>query len=172
MRRHPHIGHGLVTGATVLCLLLGAGPAVGAAPSSASPTNRAAAALTPPPPDRCWANGTRIKSPSSPTVYLIGPEGIWYPIANETTYFNLFNSWAGLTVSSDFSCKDPAGGSLDGAYLVKKNTDPKVYIWNNVIRLFQPIPDETTFNYYHFAWSKIRVRSTDIGPIGPEWGTT
>ena len=159
----------LATAAVALSLILGAGTAVGAAPASASPATPAAVAAIPPPPDACWPTGTRIKSPSSPTVYLIGPGGYWYPIANEATYFNLFNSWAGLTVSSDFSCFLSAGGSLNGAYLVRKSTRPEVFIWNNVIGLFQWIPDETTFNYYHFSWSKIRVQSADIGPVGPSW---
>src|SRR5689334_20788439 len=117
----------LLIAAAAISLVLGAGTTAGAAPVSTGSHDGSAVPAIPPPPDKCWATGTRIKSPSSPTVYLIGPGGIWYPIANETTYFNLFDSWSGLTVSSDFNCFDTSNGVLNGAYLVKKSNRPEVF---------------------------------------------
>lgn len=171
MKEPVRIARSLLIAAAGISLVLGPGTAAGAAPVSTRSKNASALPAIPPPPDQCWATGTRIKSPSSPTVYLIGPGGIWYPIANETTYFNLFDSWAGLTVSSDFKCFDASNGVLNGAYLVKKSNHPEVFIKDTGLGLFRWIPNETTFNYYHFSWSKIRVQSADIGPVGPNWHT-
>jgi hypothetical protein len=162
MKARRYAGRGLLIVVAALSLVLQTNPA-GAAPLASDPVT--AVAAIPPPPDRCWPSGTRIKSPSSPTVYLIGPEGIWHPIPDETTYFRLFTSWSGLVVSSDFTCFD-LGNALSGARLVKTSSRPEVYL--NYAGVYRWIPNETTFNYYHFAWSKIQIVSA-IGVGGPAW---
>jgi hypothetical protein len=111
----------------------------------------------------CPAIGTRVKVSSSPSVYLIEPNGDWGFIPTETDYFHLFASWSGLVVVNSYACSNIT--SLAGAVLVKKPGDPKTYIWDAEHGLYRWIRNEAAFNRYHFDWSKIQTRSS-FGPIG------
>jgi hypothetical protein len=162
MKARMVITAGLLALATTLSVAIGTPGPAAAAPATARAG--AVTALLPPPPEPgCFAAGTRIKSPSSPKVYLIDPQGWWDWIPTETDYLNLFGSWSGLVVSSDFHCfRD--GGALTGAKLVKTPSSPRVYIWDATYGYYRWIPTGTDFDYYHFDWSKIRVQSS-VSPI-------
>jgi hypothetical protein len=145
-----------------------ASPTAGSRAGGAASVVQPGAAAAPVRAQACFRSGTRIKSPSSSKVYLVDPQGFWDWIPTETDYNNLFASWSGLVVTSDFSCfRD--GGPLYNARLVKKSNDPKVYIWDATWSAYRWIPTGDIFNAYHFDWSKIKTQSS-ISPIGPNWG--
>ena len=164
MRGSARIGRVLVSTLAGLSLVLTTVNTANAAapvnPKAAGP--QAAAA--------CPAPGTRVKVSTSPSVYLVEPNGDWGFIPTETDYFHLFASWSGLVVVGGYSCANIT--SLAGAVLVKRSGDPRVYIYDAEHGLYRWIPTETAFNKYHFAWAKIQTRSS-ISPIGgASWNWT
>ncbi|MBN1584819.1 hypothetical protein JW899_00415 [Candidatus Uhrbacteria bacterium] len=87
------------------------------------------------------ASGLRIKSRTSPSVYLCGADGRRHAFPNS----NIYNSWflgdfAGVVeVSDDFLASLPLGANVTyraGIRMVKVDTDPKTYVVapGNVLR--------------------------------------
>lgn len=113
--------------------------------------------------------GQRIKHPDSAAVYLVDGNGKERAIPNETVYFNLFDSWSGIVVTSTAGCLID-GVTLYGARLIKTANNPSVYIIDGNYK--RGIPSEAAFNKYGFSWSKIAIVSQsylDSWPTGAYW---
>ncbi|WP_416979303.1 hypothetical protein [Streptomyces sp. T028] len=114
----------------------------------------------------CPTPGQRIKTASNPRVYLVGPGSVLYYIPNETVYFDLWDSWNGISIvgSSVFAdCGWSTAYELSGGFLAKTTSSPRVYIWDAWYG-FRWIPSEAVFNKYAFSWSQIESYSA-ISPI-------
>ncbi|MFC4119016.1 hypothetical protein [Nonomuraea zeae] len=141
-----------VLGRTGLVLALGMSLSPGTAGASiAAPTGDATAAA-------CPAHGKRFQIGTSTRVYLAGPDGVAYAIPNETVYFQLWNTWDGLTRWPGDTVSSCFGGShlWSDAYLIRDPSSPKVYIYDARIGRFRWITSPAVFNQYAFASNKIR----------------
>jgi hypothetical protein len=113
------------------------------AKSDAAPQATARAATCPQP-------GQRVKSPSSPAVYLVDPDFFLNLIPNETVYFSLWDTWNGISTVSDATLVECFGFyfTVDGAHLAKLANDPHVYIYDANGGGYRWITSETIFNKY------------------------
>jgi len=77
------------------------------------------------------SKGTLIKGKSIQTVYYLGEDGKRYVFPNAKTYFSWYDDFNAVTEIEDKDLYDmPLGGNVTykpGVYLVKIQTDPKVY---------------------------------------------
>ncbi|GGU82716.1 hypothetical protein [Lentzea flava] len=116
----------------------------------------------------CPQPGQRVKTSSSPAVYLVDPNYLLNWIPGETEYFNLWNSWSGIATYNNLFTECYSGYyTMRNAHLAKLSSGPAIYIWDAQIvsgGAYRWITSEAVFNKYAFAWSKVRTQSS-IGPI-------
>ncbi|MFD1547854.1 hypothetical protein [Nonomuraea guangzhouensis] len=139
-----------------LALTLGLTLSLGTAGVSNAAESRAAS---------CPAHGKRFQMSGSNRVYLAGPDDVAYAIPNETIYFQLWNTWDGLTVWPRDTVSSCFGGShlWSDAFLIRDPTSPRVYLYDDRIGRFRWITSEAVFDQYAFARNKIR-----LFPVSPE----
>jgi hypothetical protein len=116
----------------------------------------------------------RIKSPNSPDVYLIDPDGYRRWIRTAAEYEQLFRDWNGIVINPNVRCilaRDPlTDGHGNGAWLVRAQGDPAVYLIVDGTKRW--IPSSAVFDKYHFAWNKVGVATryqVDSTPTGAPW---
>ncbi|MFS8099250.1 hypothetical protein LFM09_19155, partial [Lentzea alba] len=82
----------------------------------------------------CPVSGQRVKTSSSPAVYVVGPGRYLYWIPNETVYNNLFRTWAGIATYNNLfvDCYSSAR-TLTNGHLIKHPSFPHVYIWDGFL---------------------------------------
>jgi hypothetical protein len=99
-------------------------------------------------------NGLRVKSPTSPPVYLI-LDGYRRWIPDPDTYNNLFRDWNGIIV--DINIGDISEGSqlAYGAVLARPAGAAPVYLVSNSIKRW--ITSPAAMDKYYFAWDRIVV---------------
>ena len=112
-------------------------------------------------PAGCPQPGQRVKTSSSPAIYLVDPDFRLRSIPDAETYFSLWDTW-GYEVRDDVLSCYPNPVPLYDAELVKEPGDPRVYIWDAYFG-FRHIVDGETFARYGFSWSKVKERS----PVEP-----
>lgn len=157
---------GLCLLVTTGTLLLGAAGTVAAAPASSAPLS---ASATAPRTAACPPSATRVKTTTSPAIYLIGPHATAYWIPSPQDYLTLFSTWSGIyTISDDlmWSCFDGYWTMTD-PHLAKKANESKVYIYDSSHGGYRWITSPDIFIKYGFAWDKIRIQSV-IWPISSE----
>jgi hypothetical protein len=109
----------------------------------------------------CPPEGTRFTVPghgNPAPVYLIGPKGWQYQIANSTQYFRLWGTWDGILSGFEGCLTNPS--LMSDAKLVRVSSGPSVYIWDSSFNdpCYRQIIDWNTFtNKYHFDPAKIQV---------------
>jgi hypothetical protein len=165
LRRAGRAGLIFISGLSLIVAVAGN---ASASPSPAQPVEAVAgaepsAAVTP---AACPQPGQRVKQSAFPQVYVVDPNYILRLIPNETVYFNLWDSWAGIVIYNDLVACYPTYRSLNNAYLAKLTVSPEVYIWDAWYGYYRHITSATVFNKYAFSWGKIRSQ-TVVGPINP-----
>jgi hypothetical protein len=141
----------------VAALMTTAVSTASAAPAAGDPADTAAAAA-------CPAPGERVRTSSSTRVFLIDPQRRLRWIPNETVYFSLWDSWAGIrTYNNLFVDCYRDWGELNNAHLAKIASAPYVFIWDSDYG-YRWIINESVFNRYAFSWGKIRTQGS-VGPI-------
>lgn len=148
-------------------LLLGAVGAASAAPSSSAPFSKSTAAPhAAPAQTSCPQPGQRVKTPTSPSIYLIGPDGTanWIPSATE--YANLWDTWNGIFTVDDATMSSCFGGfwTMSGAKLAKVPGNAKVYVYDVNHGGYRWIASPDIFTKYAFAASKIKTQAT-VSPV-------
>ncbi|QNP68197.1 hypothetical protein IAG44_01095 [Streptomyces roseirectus] len=135
--------------------------------TTASPATAAAAA--------CPGPGARVKA-TSPSVFLVDPEGFLRHIPNATVYNRLYAGWSGITTLTDsalHSCWPydyPEQYPLTDAYLVKTSGSSKVYIYDWGRGGYRWIVNASTFeDKYHFSWADVRTQVLDPDSLLPSW---
>lgn len=119
----------------------------------------------------CPSPGQRAKTANDPRIFLREPGGEYYLIPNQTIYFRLWDTFAGVvTNNSVISCANAQGGAYDlnDTHLGRTADDPRVYIYDGTFLSYRWIVSRTVFDKYGFSWGKIR----DIPPPlfrGPDW---
>ncbi|WP_125728011.1 hypothetical protein [Kibdelosporangium aridum] len=153
MNKARRAGHAVLTAVAGMVLALTAPVAAQAATAEAAPA-------------ACPQPGQRVKTSSSPAIYLVDPDFQLRSIPDEATYFRLWDSWSYVINDSVLSCfTDPI--PLYDAALVKEPGDPRVYIWDAYFG-FRHIVDGEVFTKYGFSWNKITERATvDPNPDRP-----
>lgn len=165
------LGRAAFAAAIGLSLVLGSAVSAAAAPtgstlrpatgqkslSSVHPTRTAAA---------CPQPGQRVKSTASPNVYVIDPDYLLNHIPSEAVYFNLWDSWAGISTVSESTLVECFGVyyTMNNAHLAKTSSSPAVYIYDSGGGGYRWITSEAVFNKYGFSWGKIKTLSS-ISPI-------
>ncbi|CAJ8991231.1 Uncharacterised protein [Burkholderia pseudomallei] len=94
-------------------------------------------------------DGQRIKSSTSPVIYLV-INGVRQAIPDSFTYDNLFISWSGVKQSDYLVEQIPAGVPLTNEAGLFQGTSQSSPVWlvtNGVKRL---IPDGATFDNFYF----------------------
>jgi hypothetical protein len=98
-------------------------------------------------------SGLRVKTPNSPAIFLIDPEGYRRWIPNPATYNNLFRDWNGVVV--DINIGDIALGLnlTDGALLVRAAGTAPVYFVSNGTKRW--ITSPAAMDKYYFNWNTV-----------------
>ncbi|MCE7012040.1 hypothetical protein LWC34_55910 [Kibdelosporangium philippinense] len=153
MSKARRAGHAVAAAVAGMVLALSMPVAANAATAEAAPA-------------ACPQPGQRIKTASSPAIYVVDPEFQLRSIQDEKTYFRLWDSWSYVIVDEVESCfADPI--PLLDAELVKEPGDPRVYIWDSHFG-FRHIIAPDVFAKYGFSWGKITERaSVDPNPDKP-----
>jgi hypothetical protein len=147
---------GMALGA-LAATLLAAQPAVAAPGRDGEPTRPAKSAAA------CPVKGQQVKTSSSDTVYLVGPNYELYAIPGNV-YFNLWDNWQPIgTYDNLHSECFPGYFLLTNAHLAKTSSNATVYIYDASYGAYRAIT-YNAFVQYKFSWSKIRVQ-TGVGPI-------
>ena len=96
--------------------------------------------------------GTRFKSPTSDTVYMVDPEGLARPVTGEA-YVRIFRDWSGIQVSAlDAQCMFK-GPVIDGNdYLAHSTSTSSYYFVEDGVRA-RGIPSVGVYDGYHFTWN-------------------
>lgn len=117
----------------------------------------------------CPVPGQRVKTSSSPRIFVIDPDRYLYWIPNETVYNNVFRTWGGIATFDNLfvDCyRDWA--TLSNGRLVKTASSPRVYIWDGQLGVYRWITSGTVFDAYQFAWNKI-ITVSSVSPVGLSW---
>jgi hypothetical protein len=115
----------------------------------------------------CPVPGQRVKTSTSPNVYLIDPDDFINWIPSATDYFNLWDSWDGISVVSDsvlIDCFPEGFFTMSNVHLAKTPNAASVYIWDVNGGGYRWITSGTIFNKYGFSWGKIRTQSS-VSPV-------
>ena len=106
----------------------------------------------------CPAIGQRVKTSSSATVYVVGPDFYLYAIPGDV-YFRLWDDYAGIITNNDLpNCYNLSNPRIlyDGQ-LVKLASAPQVYIWDGWLGRDRWIVSGDVFNKYAFSWGKVQT---------------
>lgn len=148
-------------------LLLGAVGVTNAAPTSSAPFSKSTAAPHAAPAQvGAPQPGQRVKTPTSPAIYLIGPDGTANWIPSVTEYTNLWNTWNGIYTVDDATMSEYFGGywTMSGAYLAKVPGNAKVYVYDVNHGGYRWITSPEIFTKYAFAAEKVRTQSS-VSPV-------
>jgi hypothetical protein len=115
----------------------------------------------------CPSRGQQVKTSSSATVYLVGPNWDLYAIPGNV-YFNLWDSWQPISTNDNLFVDCYWGYyMLNNAHLAKTSTDATVWIYDASYGAYRAIT-YAAFIQYKFSWSKIRVQS--VSPtVSDQW---
>ncbi|MEI5527926.1 hypothetical protein WB401_14160 [Streptomyces brasiliscabiei] len=142
-----------------LLLSLTAAPTAFAAPANGTRTAAETVAAA-----ACPGPGTRLMTPSSSAVYLVDPEGFIRHIPNQTAYFQLWDSWSGITTISDSEFNNcwEWDASFTNAYLVRAPGSSRIYLYDSYRRGYRWIINASVFeDKYKFSWNKVRTQELD-----------
>ncbi|MFS8102797.1 hypothetical protein LFM09_37285 [Lentzea alba] len=144
-------------------LLAGAGSAVSDSTArSVALVETAAAAGT------CPVPGQRVKTSSSPAIYVVDPDGRLYWIPSPEVYLSLFRPEAGVTIFDNLFADCYGGfGTLSKGHLAKASGDA-IYIWDGHLGGYRWITSPAVFDKYSFAPDKVTT-VTSASPVVGEW---
>ncbi|MEN1938922.1 hypothetical protein AAIE21_26205 [Paenibacillus sp. 102] len=117
------------------------------------------------------SNGSRVKDPIRPEVYLVD-HGRIRLIVSTAVYHGIFRDWEGLIPVGLQNY--PKGPPLrEGTFLFKYKDSPTVYLrdWENGrTQVKRRIVSPNAFNRWHFDWKKIKEmpRATFYLPDGTD----
>ncbi|HKS98169.1 MAG TPA: hypothetical protein VJT31_01450 [Rugosimonospora sp.] len=134
-------------------------------------TGTKATTPAPSPGPHCPHPGQRVKTGTSPKVYLVDPGSYLNWIPDPTAYENLWGTAGGITTVADQVLIDCFGFyfTMGGVHLAKTSSDPKVYIYDASGGGYRWIVNPTVFDKYAFVSGKIKIQAS-ISPISPlQW---
>jgi hypothetical protein len=157
------MGKALSLAFIVVALLAGAGSAFsGTTARSAALVETAAAA------GACPVPGQRVKTSSSPNIYVVDPDGRLYWIPNPDVYLNLFRTESGVVIFDNLFADCYAGwGTLSDGHLAKGSGDA-IYIWDGHLGGYRWITSPAVYDKYAFAQDKVRILPS-ISPVVADW---
>jgi hypothetical protein len=162
----------LAVGLTLMAATAGAAQAAPADPgtpggklvrSAGSTTRRADAAIA-----SCPSRGQRVKTSTSASVYLVGPDYELYLIPTSTDYFSLWDSWNGIQTNDSLWYCYQSNYVLAYAELIK-TSDGKVWVYDYSYYKYRWITSPSVFNEYGFAWDKVQDVGYWYPSGGPNW---
>lgn len=162
---------GLCVLAATGALLLGAAGTAAATPGSSEPFHTSTAAPHPAAdPAACPQSGQRVKTPSSPAVYLIGPDGTANWIPTVVDYQALWDdNWTGIETASDTTMWDCFTGywTMSNVHLAKTPTRAAIYIYDVNHGGYRWITSSQIWARYGFVVANVRHPSI-IRPISSQ----
>ena len=161
---------GLCVLAAAGTLLLGAAGAAAAAPSTNGSFHQSTAAPHPAAnPAACPTPAQRVKTASSPAIYLVGPDATanWIPTTQD--YINLWDTWGGIYTVTDATMTSCFGGfwTMSNAHLAKVTGNSKTYIYDVNHGGYRWITGEPVFDKYAFAWDKVKTQAS-VSPVSSQ----
>jgi hypothetical protein len=159
------MGKALSLAFVVVTLLAGAGSAVSNTTTARSTALVKTAAAT----GACPVPGQRVKTSSSPAIYVVDPDGRLYWIPNPDVYLNLFRTESGVVIYDNLFVDCYAGwGTLINGHLAKKSGDPAIYIWDAHLGGYRWITSPEVYDKYAFAPDKVTIVPA-VSPIVADW---
>ena len=119
----------------------------------------------------CPQPGQRVTVTGSPNVYLVDPDYYLYLIPDETTYFNLWDSWDGILVNDDLANCYEYYYPMNNAHLAGLRGTPNVYVWDSLLGSageYRLITTAEVFTKYGFSWDKVKSKRT-VAPVTTVW---
>ncbi|MGW4210400.1 hypothetical protein ACWEIJ_20595 [Lentzea sp. NPDC004789] len=153
------MGKALSLAFVVVALLAGAGSAVSGTTAGSAALVRTAAAT-----GACPVPGQRVKTSSSPAIYVVDPDGRLYWIPSPDVYLSLFRTESGVVIYDNLFADCYTGwGTLSDGHLAKGPGDA-IYVWDGHLGGYRWITSPAVFNAYAFAPDKVRNLAS-VSPI-------
>jgi hypothetical protein len=114
--------------------------------------------------------GLRVKSPASPELFVIDPDGLRRYIPNPGTYNSLFRDWNGIVVDINVNEISRGADLTSGAVLVRAAGTAPVYLISNGQKRW--ITSPAVMDKYHFNWNtvlQVPAALVDFIPTGANW---
>jgi hypothetical protein len=147
----------------VAALLAGVGSGVSetTVPSAAVVETSASAGACPVP-------GQRVKTSTSPAIYVVDPDGRLYWIPSPEVYLSLFRTESGVVIFDNLFADCYSGwGTLSDGHLAKASGDA-IYIWDGHLGGYRWITGPAVFDQYALAGDKVRMQAS-VSPIVADW---
>jgi hypothetical protein len=102
--------------------------------------------------------GQRIKTPTSPAIYMVDPEGRRRHILNQRTYEHFFRDWSGIITTPNAQCVYP-GPDLEISFNFLARATPGTAVYfvesDGPVQEARWIPSVAVFDKYHFRWGAV-----------------